>query len=164
MKEQVLKSSWTTSFQIEKFHKVAGRIQEKRNKSDHILVEFLYPRDKEEILTSFQAKIWYLNEKIIRPSSDSDLHFLTLYIVKQHTWTFERKDHKSRFLFWAKISLYMKATKDFFFQHTMAQKINSHMLFLKKLLGKYANQMKVKFRTKISKWGRWRERIKEVKS
>ena len=46
----------------------------------------------------------------------------------------------------------------------MAQKINSHMLFLKKLLGKYANQMKVKFRTKISKWGRWRERIKEVKS
>ena len=54
---------------------MAGRIQEKRNKSDHILVEFLYPRDKEEILTSFQAKMWYLNEKIIRPSSDSDLHF-----------------------------------------------------------------------------------------
>ena len=107
-------SSWTTSFQTEKAHKVAGSIQKKRNKLDHVLVKFLYSRDKEEILTSFQAKMWYLNEKIIRPGSDSDLHFLALYIVKQHTWTFERKDRKSTFLFWAKISFYMKATTDFF--------------------------------------------------
>lgn len=78
---------------------MAGSVQKKRNKLDHVLVKFLYSRDKEEILTSFQAKMWYLNEKIIRPGSDSDLHFLTLYIVKQHTWTFERKDDKSTFLF-----------------------------------------------------------------
>ena len=91
-----------------------GRSQEKRSKPDHILVKFLHLRHKEEILTSFQAETWYLNEKIIKPSSDSDLHFLTLYIVKQHTWTFERKDHKARFPFWAKVSLYMKATTDFF--------------------------------------------------
>lgn len=47
MKEEIEKKiSWTTaSFQIEKAHKVIGRIQEKRNKPDHILVKCLNPRD-----------------------------------------------------------------------------------------------------------------------